>query len=462
MKNGTLGINKARGTAVGVILIIACAISFSYCGCSSDSNDGSAAPTSGSSAPTTVLTVNAGADQAVNIGATVTLSGSGSSSANGDTLTYSWAQTSGLTVTLSGSNIVTPTFSAGEPGTYVFTLSISNGSLTSTDSATVTAQSIQSGNYLVDVYYKDLVAGGTTLLYDTADSSNPKLIEVDMTGQVVWQYAIPSAYRQASTIGLDVDKLTNGNYLFLTGSGIYEIDSAGNLISSVAETKISHDIQRLPNGDTIYIFGNSDTYNDAQVKRVNSAGTLVWSWYAKDHIANDGVSAQGWTHANAVIWESTDSIYINLRNQYKTLKVDSSGNILWEMDWSTFGTDVDPHEPDILDNGNMLICLQNDSPYVAVEINTSTKQNVWTYANTSLRTTRDCDRLPNGNNLIVAVNNGGTASTTADDYSTILEITSGGQIVWRLTLNTLVVGQSPGYFYKGQRLTSTATSITQD
>lgn len=90
---------------------------------------------------------------------------------------------------------------------------------------------------------------------------------------------------------------------------------------------------------------------------------------------------------------------------------------------------------------------------MAVEIDRDTKEEVWAYANTRLRTTRDCDRLPNGNNLIVAVDNGGTNGVLSDDYSTMLEVTSGGEIVWRMTANKKdVAAQPPGYFYKAERL----------
>lgn len=399
-------------------------------------------------------TANAGSDQTVSIGSDVTLEGSANISPSGSTLTYSWKQTAGSTVTLTGSNTATATFSQGEVGSYIFQLTASNGTLTATDTVEVTAQGIQSGNFYVDVYYKDLACSGTTLFYDTLETGNYRLVEVDMKGETTWEYKVPPAYLQTSTIGLDVEKLGNGNYLFFTGSGIYEINSAGALQWSHATTKISHDVQRLPNGNTLYNFGNNDAYTDAQMTMVTSAGAVVWSWYAKDHIPNDDISAEGWTHANAVIWQSAGSIFINLRNQYKTLEINAAGDIIWEMDWSTYGTDVDPHEPDILSDSNMLICLQNDSPYVAVEINRTTKQAVWTYANSNLRTTRDCDRLSNGNTLLVAVDNGGTSGVFTDDYSTMLEITSSGKIVWRMTANQKAVGRSPGYFYKAERLTT--------
>ena len=58
-------------------------------------------------------TANAGPDQTVNGGSTVNLNGNGSSDPNGDTLTYAWTQTGGTnTVTLSGANTATPSFTA--------------------------------------------------------------------------------------------------------------------------------------------------------------------------------------------------------------------------------------------------------------------------------------------------------------------------------------------------------------
>lgn len=406
----------------------------------------------------------AGSDQTVSVGDDVTLGIDADEALASGTLTYAWTQTAGPTVTLMGAKTAQPTFSPGEVATYTFLLTTtagdSIGTDTDTDTVTVTAQGIQSENFYVDIYHKSQAMSGTTLFYDAVDSAAKRLVELNLRGEAVWQYAIPSAYTKTSTIGLDAEKLSNGNYIFFSGAGIYEITDAGVLVWSTATTQISHDLQRLPNGDTLYNFGDGDTYDDAQMKRVNDAGEVVWSWYARDHIAYNGEFTQGWTHANAVIWQSDDSLFINLRNQYKTLQVNADGDVIWEMDWSVYGTDVDPHEPDILANGNMLICLQNDAPYVAIEIDRSTKQAVWTYANTSLRTARDCDRLPNGNTLIVAVNNGGTNGVFTDDYSTMIEVNDASETVWRLTANTRATGQSPGFFYKAERLPSGWTPST--
>ncbi len=80
---------------------------------------------------------NAGTPQTVNPNVVVTLDGSGSNDPEGDGLTYDWAQSGGLTVTLDSKTAVSPTFTApSASGMLTFTLTVTDtGGLT--DSATV-------------------------------------------------------------------------------------------------------------------------------------------------------------------------------------------------------------------------------------------------------------------------------------------------------------------------------------
>jgi hypothetical protein len=86
---------------------------------------------------------NAGPYQNVVTSTTATLNGSASSDANGDALTYKWVMISkplSSTAVLSSDTVVSPTFVADKAGTYVFSLQVSDGKLSSTLSyVTVTA-----------------------------------------------------------------------------------------------------------------------------------------------------------------------------------------------------------------------------------------------------------------------------------------------------------------------------------
>ena len=89
---------------------------------------------------------NAGPNQTTQVGKTVTLDGSGSSNPSGvGTLTYKWVFTSrpsASSAALSGSSGVLTSFVVDVPGTYVVTLTVSNGA--AADSTTVTISTVNS------------------------------------------------------------------------------------------------------------------------------------------------------------------------------------------------------------------------------------------------------------------------------------------------------------------------------
>gem|GEM_PF-3578102 len=83
----------------------------------------------------------AGADAAVNEGSAVVLSAAGSSDPEGQALTYTWTQTSGPSVTMSGANGASPSFSAPNMASntdLTFQVAVSDGSNTSYDTVTIT------------------------------------------------------------------------------------------------------------------------------------------------------------------------------------------------------------------------------------------------------------------------------------------------------------------------------------
>ena len=70
-------------------------------------------------------TANAGPDQTVASGAAVNLDGTASTDPDGDALTYAWTQSGGPSVTLSGANTATPSFTAPTgPASVTFQLEV--------------------------------------------------------------------------------------------------------------------------------------------------------------------------------------------------------------------------------------------------------------------------------------------------------------------------------------------------
>jgi uncharacterized protein (UPF0248 family) len=299
-------------------------------------------------------------------------------------------------------------------------------------------------DFSLDVYEADKAWDGITLLTDK-HTGDARLIEVNMLGEIVWEYALPDEWGE-KMVGFEAELLPNGNVLFaLTRTGLYEVDRSGNIVWSHKDQKVSHDADRLPNGNTLYVYGANDDKSDAQVKEVNPDGEIVWAWYAKDHFdyaPYSDIFFQGWSHVNAVTRLENGNTLISIRNFDMIVEVDPSGEVV-----DTFeGIARYPHDPEVLENGNILVASQTPQVHSILEIDRQTKEVVWRYDVTTERDNmpvRDCNRLPNGNTLITAARK-------------IVEVTPDGEIVWQFGLadtvppleDTAQLG-----FYKAERVT---------
>ncbi|MFH1485294.1 MAG: aryl-sulfate sulfotransferase [Chloroflexota bacterium] len=300
----------------------------------------------------------------------------------------------------------------------------------------------------VDIYDPDKAWHGTTLLPDNHDLQRPRIIEVNMLGEIIWQYIVPENLRQYTNPGFDVELLPDNNVLFvLPRKGVYEINRDGDVIWSYLSPKVSHDADRLPNGNTILAFGAYDQEYDAQVREISSKGETVWAWYAKDHLYRApyaDISDEGWTHTNAVSRLSNGNTLVSLRNFGFVAEVGSSGSVA-----RTIGEGLyhHQHDPEALANGNILVA-DHSRPQRALEIDPMTDEIVWQYVVPG-QLIRDANRLPNGNTLI-------TGATV------ILEVSPQNEIVWRLELKPVIErAEAPTRgFYKAERISSTAPTPT--
>lgn len=301
-------------------------------------------------------------------------------------------------------------------------------------------------DFVVDISVPEKISPGTTILPDNHDAAHPRIIEVNQLGEIIWEYPLPDDLKSYTNPGWDVEVLQNGNVLtVLPRNGVYEINRDKQVVWKYLDTKVSHDVDRLPNGNTLIAFGAYDTTSDAQVKEIDPAGNRVWSWYARDHFnipPYTSISNEGWTHTNAVTRLSNGNTLISLRNFNFIVEVDPQGNIVRKIGE---GILTQQHDPEVLPNGNILLA-NLARPQEALEIDANSTI-VWSFpimARSSFPV-RDVDRLSNGDILIT-------------ESDRIIEVTKDKQVVWQFRLKSggftdKVLASSRG-FYKAERITS--------
>jgi len=297
----------------------------------------------------------------------------------------------------------------------------------------------------VDIYQSDKAWAGTTILTIDYEVNNHHIKEVNMLGEVIWQQIVPQ-----KSVVVEAELLSNNNILYSASNGVFEIDRSGEIVWSYLTDKIDHDADRLPNGNTIFVFGMSDQKNDAQVVEVNQEGQVVWKWYAKDYFDKppfDSIYEEGsWVHTNAVTRLANGNTLISLRNFDFVVEVDPQGAVVRTIGEGVF---YHQHDPELLPNGNLLIC-DHAVPNSVIEYDPATSKVVWKYKfpkeieDQDRQKIRDANRLPNGNTLVVG--------------STIMaEVTPQGEIVWRLNFKGVAAPSSSPVthpFYKADRIST--------
>ena len=92
---------------------------------------------------------------------------------------------------------------------------------------------------------------------DTVTGKN-RLVEVNMSGNVVWEWGMPSEFDTRHICkGADINYLpSTDSFLFvLPKSGAYIVNRNGDYNTVIEDNQITHDIDQLPNGNFIYTRG---------------------------------------------------------------------------------------------------------------------------------------------------------------------------------------------------------------
>ena len=308
-------------------------------------------------------------------------------------------------------------------------------------------------SYKITVHDSSKAYQGTTIFADTSSSPH-KIVEVDMDGNIVWEYRVPSSlykgkHGKRNSLN-DVELLNNGNILFnIQLVGAYEINRAGEIQWQHMDNQMSHDIDRLDNGNTLYVQGWVDK-GEKHVIEIDSNGNEVWSWDGMERYNKKPFSRhnfQGWIHVNAVTRMPNGNTYISLRNFNRFVKVNTEGQVVKEKIFGGKGgallkKKLGPHDPEVLPNGNILVPLTAVNKVIEIQSNVG---KVWEYNDPIGRKPstgiRDANRLPNGNTLIIK-------------YNKILEMDSDGESVWELVIPS--IGRSKKnhhkYIYKAIRI----------
>ncbi len=293
------------------------------------------------------------------------------------------------------------------------------------------------------------------------------LREYSWDGRVVWEHRVSDATRVAHH---GFDRLPNGNTAFL----IWEFHSYDEALAKGRDPKCT---ALSPSGSKGPGWGPDGQplmgiWPDAIIE-VTPKGEIAWEWHVWDHIGTGqdqidinwrlplsmGYMARAdWTHWNSIRYNpKTDQYAVNSRDWGEIYIIDrKSGNIVWRYgNPATHGKGKAPagyhddgdqilfgsHDVNWLPNGN--ISIFNNGTYrpsmnrsSVMEINPRTKQVVWEFR------TRDpnsfssdfqsaAQKLPNGNWLITATNNGH-----------IFEVTQDKEVVWEF-INPISVDDKP-------------------
>ena len=198
---------------------------------------------------------DAGLPQSVATGSLVTLDGSGSYDPEAAPLFYSWEITlapAGSTAVLAGADTAEPTFTPNVGGDYEIELTVSDGSLSATDTATVT--SIVNEPPVADAGLPQSVATGSLVTLDGSGSYDPEAAPLIFS----WAITLAPAGSTAGLAGADTATPTFTPDI----GGSYEVELA---ISDGFETAT----------DTVAINAATFDISNADVPDVNGAYALT-------------------------------------------------------------------------------------------------------------------------------------------------------------------------------------------
>jgi hypothetical protein len=297
---------------------------------------------------------------------------------------------------------------------------------------------------------------------------------IDMEGRFVNYWQLPGRAGEITFM------LENGNILYpsrvtrkdaplfagFCGCDLLEVDWDGNIVWQYRDDLQHHTIQRLKSGNTMLLQildtpeqvvskvkgGQPGTEDNGHMwscglREVNPEGEVVWDWLAHEHLDPEIFKIcpmehrSEWTHGNSIEELDNGDILTCFRYSSMVVIIDKkTGDVKWN--WGA-GEIFHPHNPTMLDNGNILIFdngVHRTDSYLdysrCIEVNPKTRNIEWEYKGSPptefySSVSASCQRLPNGNTLICETTKG-----------RIFEVTYQGELVWEYMVPLFAPGLS--------------------
>ena len=170
------------------------------------------------------------------------------------------------------------------------------------------------------------------------------IYEVNLHGLVTWKYQIPDKLIQKGDMrkGADIEWLKESdNFLFVVPlGGIYEVNRKKEIVWSYETDSVSHDADRLSNGNTIFV-NAWDQKGDNQVVEITADGKIIFKWKISDsgiscaHKTADcyrpkrrGGPPGDYTHVNGIQKFEDGSFLVSLRNLHKVVLIDQNLKVI--------------------------------------------------------------------------------------------------------------------------------------
>jgi len=315
------------------------------------------------------------------------------------------------------------------------------------------------------VYNPDKCYNGYTIY---APVGSPYVYMVNMEGKVVhiWTVGIELSKETGVTLGTTwYYKYLGGGCLLanVIGFGLKEMDWNSNVVWKYYLPSAHHDFCRTKNGNTMILYNrvienkkvSKKPLIDDCFREVTPDGETVWEWHATEHFEELNFNAEAkriiydqggdYLHTNTLDVLPNGDVLTCFRNASMIAIISKrTGEVLWTWGNEPGGL-IGPHNPSMLENGNILIYDNGGKAgypprcrfYTRlVEVNPKDNDVVWEYHFERHKHPHtwypqrhrvrflslawgSAQRLPNGNTLSLDTHAG-----------RLFEITREGEIVW--------------------------------